>query len=255
MLLGFFTEDAYQQLINQIPENLEKYVSGDDWVGEFFKNRTDYYKMSSVNVGKFTPYYTIGKKADEEKNEQDFINARSLHDAFKNLTPLQASNRYMWAYLCHMDKEYRKYIQDRWLLDPEENKVRQRYFVGNDADGLYYFNALARLWWCAHLTYDENSADHYALTKILFTSQIFCKDVMDTLNRMNFTRVKGVLLGVKDYMDNMGERVSTDHFRECKKILNRKAAIRVFDFMDVDDIRQITYKALLKTRKSKGVSI
>ena len=26
MFLGFFTEDAYQQLINQIPENFEKYV-------------------------------------------------------------------------------------------------------------------------------------------------------------------------------------------------------------------------------------
>ena len=56
MQLGFFTEDAYQQLINQIPENLEKYISGDDWVSEFFKNRKDYFKISSVNVGKFTPH-------------------------------------------------------------------------------------------------------------------------------------------------------------------------------------------------------
>ena len=251
MYLGFFTEDAYQQLINQIPENFEKYVSGDDWVEEFFGNRKDFFKISSVNVGKFTPAYTVGEKTDKEKSEQDLINARMLHDAFKNLTPLQASNRYMWAYLCHMDKDCRKYIQDRWLNDPDEKKIKQRYFVGNDGDGLYYFNGLARLWWCAHLTYDETNADHYALTKILFTSQIFCKDVMDMLNRMNFTRIKGVLLGVKKYMDTVGENVSTDHFRECKKILNRKAAIKVFDFMSFDDIKELTYKALLKTRKNK----
>jgi len=250
MLLGFFTEDAYQQLINQIPENLDKYISDDDWVCEFFRNSTEFYKESSVNVWKFTPEYTIGKKTDEEKNYQDFVNARMLYEAFKNLTPLQASNKYMWAYLCHMDKDCCRYIRDRWLQEPETKKIQQRYFVNNDGDGLYYFNALARLWWCAHLTYDEQNKDPYALTKILFTSQIFCKDVMDTLNRMNFTRIKGVLLGVKDYMDATGEKVSTDHFRECKKILNRKAAIKILDAMEVDDIRDMTYKALIKVKNT-----
>lgn len=42
-------------------------------------------------------------------------------------------------------------------------------------------NAVSRLWWAGYLSYDEdNSADHYHLTKILFTGQQICADIMDT---------------------------------------------------------------------------
>ncbi len=134
----------------------------------------------------------------------------------------------------------------RW----SDSKPEQRYFVPGDGMGLYYFNGLSRLWWWAHLTYDPDNRDHYALTKILFENQMLGKDILDTLNRTNFKRMKGILLAIRDFKANVAPNEAiTDYFRECKKELNHCAAISVFDFLDYEDIKKITYDTLVKVRK------
>lgn len=245
MLLGYFTEDAYERLLSDVELNRDKYLHDEDWLENYFGRGTVYSGLSSVEVNKFSPFCS-GSKSNADKNNEDLINAINIHEAFK-LTPLQASNKYMWAYLCHVDKDCRKYIQQRW----EGGNIEQRYFVPGEGDGLYFFNALSRLWWCAHLTYDQNNKDHYALTKILFENQMLGKDLLDTLNRANFIRMKGILLALKEFREELGDREGMNqYFRECKKILNHSAAINMFDFLDSDEIRAITYDTLVNVRKS-----
>lgn len=248
MHLSFFTDEAYNKLYNEVDDNLDRYKSGESWVNDFFEGR-EYFKKSNVNVGAFDLQINDEYVDDKAKNEEDLINARMVYDALKGLTPLQASNQYMWAYLCHMWPNCSKYIVKRWNIN-EPQKIQQRFFVPKDANGLYYFNALSRLWWAAYFTYDKDHSKPYHLTEILFSSQIFCKDVLDTLNRRNPERIKGVLLGVKQYKDE-GKKISTNHFRECKKILNRKAAIKLFDAMSHQEIQKITYDTLVRTEKNK----
>lgn len=245
MLLGYFTEEAYERLLNDVNENSEKYAGDEDWLENYFGRGITFSGLSSVEVNKFSPFCS-GSKSNAAKNEEDLTNAIKIYEAFK-LTPLQASNKYMWAYLCHVDKDCRKYIQQRW----EGGNIEQRYFVPGEGDGLYFFNALSRLWWCAHLTYDKDNRDHYALTKILFENQMLGKDLLDTLNRANFIRMKGILLAMKDFKEVLGEREGMNqYFRECKKILNHTAAINMFDFLDSEDIRKITFETLVNVRKS-----
>lgn len=238
MYLGFFTEDAYDRLLDAVDENKEKYLEGDNWVSSYFANGVEWYGVSSQQVGKFKPYFS------ENKNEEDYINAINLYEAYK-ITPLQATNKYMWAYMCHVDDDCRKYMRHRW----SNSKPEQRYFVPNESMGLYYFNGLSRLWWCVHLTYDPDSNNHYELTKILFENQMLGKDLLDTLNRTNSKRMKGILLAIRDFKNEIdpGETI-TDYFRKCKKKLNYYAAVSVFDFLDCDDIRKITFDTLIKIR-------
>lgn len=241
MLLGFFTEEAYDRLLGAVEENKDKYLEPDNWVSSYFGPGVEWHGMSSQQVNKFNPYCPDTK----DKSESDLINAINLYEAFK-ITPLQATNKYMWAYMCHVDDACRKYMQYRW----SDSKPEQRYFVPGEGMGLYYFNGLSRLWWWAHLTYDPDSKDHYALTKILFENQMLGKDILDTLNRTNFKRMKGILLAIKDFKDVVGPREAiTDYFRECKKELNHYAAINVFDFLDYEDIQKITFETLMKIRE------
>ena len=102
MLLSYFTEEAYEKLLHDIEANASKYAGEDEWLSEYFGHSTDYFKQSkSVDVAHFNPYYLPGPKDDAQKTQEDLINTRALYDAFKGLTPLQASNKYMWTGVVH----------------------------------------------------------------------------------------------------------------------------------------------------------
>jgi hypothetical protein len=165
MLLGYFTEEAYEKLLHDISRNAQNYSSGEDWIPTYFGGSTEYFKFSSVDVGMFTPAYTPGKKDDQQKSQEDLVNTRLIYDAFKNLTPLQASNKYMWSYLCHAIPQYADYIRDRWMREERENTIKSRFFVTTPGS-LLNDNALSRLWWYGYLTYDRSNSNHYALTEI-----------------------------------------------------------------------------------------
>lgn len=252
MLLGYFTEEAYEKLYRDIDENAEKYAGTEEWLPEYFGVGTEYFHQSkTVDVAAFHPYMMPEPLDDDAKSQEDLINTRALYDAFKSLTPLQASNKYMWTYLCHAVPEYREYIQHRWMSSERANTIKTRFFVPG-ASALLNDNALSRLWWYGHLTYDEKSNDHYALTKILFTNQTICTDVMDTLNRMNFNRIKGVLLAIRDFKDLLdGSEGITEYFRECKKYLNHYAAVTTLDFLEPEEIQALAYDYMVKLREQK----
>ncbi len=175
-----------------------------------------------------------------------------IYEAFKSLTPLQASNKYMWTYLCHAVPKYAEYIRTRWMGAGRENTIRAHFFV-TDSRSLLNDNALSRLWWYGYLTYDADSSNHYALTEILLTNQTICTDVMDTLNRTNFTRMRGVLLAIRDFKEVIGGTAGLiGYFRECNKYLNHYAAVTNFDFLDSDDIRKLAFDYMVGLKEAKG---
>lgn len=252
MLLGYFTEEAYDNLLHDIPQNSE-YYTGDkeDWLSSYFRGKDDYYKTSSVDVGEFTPEYTQGGKSDVQKTQDDLVNTRLLYDAFKGLTPLQASNKYMWTYLCHAVPKYRAYIRDRWMQEERENTIKNRFFVTTPGS-LLNDNALSRLWWYGHLTYDKVNSNHYELTEVLLTNQTICTDVMDTFNRMNYDRMRGVLLAIKDFKEELSANEGiTDYFRECKKYLNHYAAVTTLEYLGSEEIRDLAFNYMMKLREEK----
>ena len=253
MLLSYFTEDAYERLVSDVKVNASKYSSKEEWLEEYFNNATDYYSTSnSVEVNSYIPVYTPGKKSDAQKAQEDFENTRLLFTAFKNLTPIQASNKLMWTYLCHAVPEYSAYIRDRFLTEERENTIITRFFVTSQKDSLYNDNALSRLWWYGHLTYEPGNDDPFELTKILLTNQTICTDVMDTYNRMNMTRMRGVLYAIRDFKSQIGEKEGfTDYFRECKKYLNHYAAVTSLDFLSSEEIREIAFAYMMELRTRK----
>jgi len=250
MLLSFFTEEAYDDLLNSISENTDKYFQQENWLDDFFGNNRYFKQSKAVDVLYYKPEYSEISKTDEQKSQEDLINTRLLFDAFKKLTPLQASNKYMWTYLCHAVPEYRKYIVNRWT-DLRENTIKTRFFVTTSQKSLFD-NSLSRLWWYGYLTYDKESHNPYALTEVLLTNQTICTDFMDTYNCRNTNRSKGVLNAIKDFKDilNKNEGI-TEYFRECNKYLNRYAAVTNLDFLEPDEIKDIALKYMMSLRQER----
>jgi hypothetical protein len=250
MRLAYFTDMAYDRLFADVDKNAEKYLSDEDWLEPYFFGAGEYFKYSSVVVDSFSPYYANkGKLTDAQKPGEDLQNIIQLYGAFKALTPWQAANKYMWTYLCHADLKCREYIKHRWFDDARENTIRTRYFVGNN-ESLRNDNALSRLWWYGYLTYDADAPNPYWLTKILMTNETIATDVIDTLNRTNFNRIKGVLLAIDDFKNQLKPRESLiDIVRRSNKSLNRYAAVTAMDFLSYEEIRDIALGFLKQAQK------
>lgn len=252
MQLEYFTEEAYAKLLHDIPSNTKHYSEKGEWLSTYFSSMKVYHKTFPIEVDEFIPSFTPGKKDDNQKSQEDLTNTINLHSAFRNLNPYLASNTYLWTYLCHAVPEYWSYIQDRWMQDIRENTIRIRFFVTTPGS-LLNDNALSRLWWYGHLTYDNQNENPYELTEILLTNQTICTDVMDTLNRMNPTRMKGVLLAIRDFKNTIADDEGIiEYFRECKKYLNHYAAVTVMDFLDVDEIRELAFNYMIRLREEKN---
>lgn len=252
MFLSCLTEDAYDDLLNGISKNEEKYYGNDEWLDDFFVGRKYADQSTSVQVDTFELISQPNEQSDAEKSEEDLVNVRILHDAFKNLTPWQASNKYLWTYLCHADTKCREYIQNRWLLSSShgQDPIKTRFFVTNTRS-LIRENALSRLWWYGHLTYDESETDPYALTRILLTQQAIAADVLDTLNRRNPNRMKGVLLALRDFDEKTGgvSNFDKDYVRPCMHYLNRYAAVTNLDYLEPEEVRDIAYYYMLSLKE------
>lgn len=52
MLLGYFTEEAYERLLNDVEANRDKYAGDEEWLDAYFGRGVVYSGLSSVEVGK-----------------------------------------------------------------------------------------------------------------------------------------------------------------------------------------------------------
>lgn len=249
MYLKYFQEQAYDDLFKEISSNTEHYKSTDtEWLDEYFKD-IPYYGTSSLTVSNVN-LDCEKKLLNEEKNQQDLTNVRLLYDAYKILTPLQATDKLLWAYLAHTT--FKEYVVSRWIKNSEtedekiQDTIANRFFISG-TKGLMRMNAISRLWWAGYLTYDENNSNHYHLTNILFTGQQICADILDTPFCGNKKIIKGILHGLKYFID---ESQSTpglaDHMRECVKYFRRYAAVTNVDFLDENEIKNLIFGFLIK---------
>ena len=69
---------------------------------------------------------------------------------------------------------------------------------------------------------------------------------------MNYDRMRGVLLAIKDFKEELSENEGiTEYFRECKKYLNHYAAVTTLEFLDSVEIRNLAFNYMMKLREEK----
>jgi len=90
--------------------------------------------------------------------EDDAKNAILVYKYLGRMTEEQAADRRLWSYLTHAD--FRLYTFKRWGKPKSVKVVRNRWFMRQGRQGLLG-NAMARLWWGAHLTHAPWERDSY----------------------------------------------------------------------------------------------
>lgn len=243
MNLIYFTKDAYRALKASLGENDEKYYSTDSWMDDFFaaEGLQDYLKTSAVVVPEVSLIYNGDDIA--VKNSDDLTNIRCLYSAYKDrVTPLQASDPMLWSALSHVT--FKDYVLKRWRKGDGGVNLSQRFFATEGRASLCYYNAISRLWWIGHLSYDETreSTDPWHLTKTLLSAQQVLKDFSDQDFSMNKTVSRGLLSALKRIQEE-AESNATAVFRKCcNSYLNHYGAVTVLDVLDSDEIEGIAYE-------------
>ncbi|MCH5222936.1 MAG: hypothetical protein J1E82_02755 [Muribaculaceae bacterium] len=146
----------------------------------------------------------------------DFESAVALYEAYKDLSPLQASDRSFWTYLTHVDLF--NYVQNRFPKVKEKDFNNVNYVINHWFHGSDWIktHALASLWWYVFLTIDNNGTDKYKYTKIFFSSHGF---------RTNFiqyalARHKEAIFGYFDFLMENPD-VTTQWFKAKNRFITK----------------------------------
>ena len=179
----------------------------------------------------------------------DFMGAKTLYEAYSNISPLLASNESFWAYLTHTTLF--KYMQQRWsnVLDgtSTSNYILDHWFVSSQ--GLIR-NALANLWWNIHNTIDSTREDPYELSEIVFKNY--------TLRTMTFgistlIRHREVMIGILEFLKE-NPTITAESFenrgRFIVKYFNRLGAVKQLAYLERD-----YFKTKCESMKEKILSI
>jgi hypothetical protein len=224
-------------LLGNVKANLEKYRRNDKWVLELASPST---RDLQTRIEIKTP---INLDEPDDDNFKDLENAIRIHKLLSQLTPLQARDPRLWTRLKHVDCW--SYMRKRWPLerfgtdnDKGARFIVNRYFVSQSESRSLLRNGIARLWWTAHMSYDEQRTNPYELTTVL----LHRLDITQQLLERNMGRAPAIVMGFLEFLMQNKDKLLTegDHSRErirtLAKFVNMHGGVCLLDSLTQTDI-------------------
>lgn len=215
-------------------------------------------KSFEIDENETIPNISIRKsppklKIPEKSNNYDFENSKILYEAYKELSPVQATDTRLWVYLAH--GPYWEYMQVRRPVEKQPIKKRGDYilthwFIKSVSATYLLRQDISLLWWTAHLTYDEKLSDPYKLTKEAFSMLDYTRFLLPgTQGRSpKFTHalIEYVIENQKLFSKNKQDRV-----RLLMRKSNYMAGYKIFPSLSKKEIKSIfdDYKSDIESIK------
>ena len=249
MQLNILKRSALERLRSDIYDNIEKYSTDHLWIDEYFneKSMQNYFRTTGLAVPDVN--LIIGGP------ETDAQNAAQLFEALKNtLNPRMASDPRLWAYLTH--KDFYPYMIKRWPIEvPDEtdenekndserqklySRINTRYFLGASNGKAFVRQGIARLYWSALLTYDENNPDDpYEMTRYFLSKQDLFVAATERVLARNKTFILAALKVLKEFGD-----INRDDARAYFAEINRACGIEILDSLSEKNASDLCKKCL-----------
>ena len=253
MVLNFLKNSALDLLVSDIPSNIEKYDAKPKWIDDYFeaKGMGNYYFNSMISVPDVD--LIIGD------SKTDFKNAVTLYSALKDtLNPVQASDLRLWAFLAH--NTYWDYMRERWAIDvPEDDdeaeaeanklvaRVGSRYFFKASKGKAFVRQGIARLYWSAHLTYDDGNSNPFEYTEYFLSKQ----DIFAVSTERSLARNKTLLLAALKVLKETGDLKRKD-IRQYFLKLNQAGGLLVLDSLSSSSAYDLAKRTLDEVLAQNG---
>lgn len=168
MKLRFLRDATVQSLRSSIEQNLDVYRSGD--FSYLDLDSAQFYELPVDSVD--SALHAIKLPSGDTHFEVE--NCLAVHDYVGNLSPYEARDGRLWAYLSHT--VFLDYARARWPIPDEDEKALahiETHFFARTNRQIERDNVVSRLWWMAHLcTRVEGVSHQVALEAFLYRSDV-----------------------------------------------------------------------------------
>lgn len=176
-----------------------------------------------------------GSQGEELK---EIENTKIIYNAFRELTPTQASDPRLWSYLTHVTCW--NYMRKRWPVeklakDKKLDYIKDRYFIQKTNLRTLTHNGISRLWWFGYLTYDETRENPWELTETLLKGT----DLPTSLLERAIGANKNIRNGVLEFFYENPALITSKSVQEILKLLNLVGGVRNLPFLTTDEIKVI----------------
>lgn len=241
MKLTFLEDDSLIALKSNLSKLYTRFASPDaEWITEYFGRSPFIETKYSVDD------FSLDMSQDKPELTE-FENVQRLYNRLSFLSASRASDERLWAGLCI--NHFWKYTQYRWKIAEKctLESVKDHFFFGQSARRSLTRNAIARLWWIGHLTYDPSRNDPYELTRFVCESSDHILHILERnpSNNQMITRafVLAILTARKE-----GYAINTNVVGELSKYLNLLGGTYILDCLPESKIYD---KILEKARSMK----
>ena len=153
-----------QKLYADVEKNLDRYLAGD-----FDDLLADENVKMAQSV--FLDSQPLKSLVHERGGENDAENALLVYRSLKGMTPTLAHDEGLWVWATH--GPYLEFARRRWLKDDGDRKKLAKavrlHFFARGARGLVRNNAVASLWWWAHIASRYERAELRETLEILLS--------------------------------------------------------------------------------------
>lgn len=240
--LKFMSENRVTGLFQRIPENLERYTSG-DFLDPEHQNGW------AIETTAVTVDLELLQKLDGRSRtaHADIENSIILYKALKGMTPALARDERIWVRLSHI--ECLNYARARWLSghngEDLEKRVRVHMFAPN-LTAIRDDNALSRLWWNFHIATIADPGDpEGALRLVLKTADTRSNFVERTGTASRRPLARAVVRAMRKYPWIIS---SEQAFREFMKALNRDGGGVLFEALDESETDKLIDACALRSQ-------
>lgn len=227
-----FVEYLYRKLLET--KDVGSYLEEDFSFDKVEYSPRGVYEIEEKNIELIIP---------EGNDKKDFENTQLVYSAYKDLSPVKASDHRFWTYLTHIT--FRRYMQSRWPLKHAKDKANliiDRYFLRSPNIRTLTHNGISRLWWFGYLTYREDRGDKWELTRTLLSLQ----DLPTSLFERSLGSNYNIRTGVLDFFLMYPELVKSKTVQKMIRDLNLIGGVRNLAFLSAKEIEQILTRVRTK---------
>lgn len=247
--IRYFTERAVDDLRKRIEDHLDWYYAGDGDLGERWPESRE------ASVERSSAPLTLDCRR-KKPHQRDNDNALRVHDHLRALTPHEASEERLWAYLCHV--ECADYLRARWLgrrpkkTEDAVGKVRNHFFA-RGARALIRDNGISRLWWLGKIARDAAPDEPEAFLEIVLSRQ----DVRSSLlERPIVSRNVGILREIhrlmKEHWEGDRKLFERGPFRAWMRGINARGGVVLLDALRPEALRGLLEEEAKKALAGDG---
>lgn len=236
--LQFLSEAGLERLRQNIRPNALHYTEEEPWVPAYFVGG-NWALESNIDI----PDEFELKVPTDGSVLHDLENAKTVFSALRHLTPTQAADERLWAYMTHVTCW--QYMRGRWGAEHYSESprfaevIQERYFFMADRPRALIRNGLSRLWWYGYTTYDDTRSDPFELTGVLLKNL----DVAQSILERGFSRSRAVAHSVLAVLLEL-ERAGTpmyerDRVRELAKYLVQLGGVTIIDALPRPEVEKL----------------